>query len=70
MDGGSGMTVALFGWDHQTWMRAFAWAGVEPVRVSDPARLTGEEWDALTAVHSKWMESGGPADGPRGSIIL
>lgn len=61
---------ALFGWDHQTWMRAFAWAGVQPVKVYDVAKLTPEQWAALTAVHGKWMQHVGDPTGPKGSIIL
>lgn len=60
----------LFGWDHQTWMHAFAWAKVDPVRVRDPESLTREQWGTLVGVHSKWMEQVGDPDGPKGSIIL
>lgn len=61
---------ALFGWDHQTWMRAFAWAGKQPVKVIDPAKLSPDEWAALTHVHSLWMEKVGDPEGPKGEIIL
>lgn len=60
----------LFGWDHQTWQRAFAWARVKPIRYIYPDKLTPDQWETLTAIHSKWMESGGPVTGPTGSIIL
>lgn len=61
---------ALFGWDHQTWMRAFAWAGARPVIVTDASKLSPDEWATLTGVHSKWMRENGDPEGPKGSIIL
>lgn len=61
---------ALFGWDHQTWMRAFAWAGKPPVKVYDVTKLTPEQWAALTEVHGLWMRTNGDPAGPKGSIIL
>ena len=63
-------TPLLFGWDHQTWMRAFAWAKVPPVRVRDAKDLTRDQWGTLVGVHSKWMEQVGEPAGPQGSIIL
>lgn len=60
----------LFGWDDQTWMRAFAWAKVRPIRVLDASKLTRDQWDALIHVKEKWLESGGPEAGPQGNIIL
>lgn len=54
----------LFGWDHQTWMRAFAWANVKPVKVLDVSKLSPGDWDTLVGVHSKWMETTGNPDGP------
>lgn len=70
MDGGWPVKIALFGWDHQTWMRAFAWAKVNPVRVNDAEQLTPEQWDTLIGVHSKWMRDVGIPEGPSGKIIL
>jgi len=61
----------LFGWDDQTWQRAFVWAGEKnKFRVVKAENLTPEQWGALTCIHSLWMEKNGDPQGPQGRIIL
>lgn len=58
--------MMMFGWDLDTWRRAFEWAG----KTTAPRLWADEGVDELLAVRRKWLKDGGPQSGPVSKLAL
>ena len=60
--------MTLFGWDMNTWDRAWSWAiaeGFEPKEFNIDAPYENE-----ITIRKMWFEHGGPRSGPKGEFYF
>jgi hypothetical protein len=59
--------MTFYGLDMPTWRRLIAWSGES---VSMPRAGNEASWPALIDIYEKWLDAGGPVDGPSGKVLL